>query len=226
MKKIIVLLMIIIVAIIGLCIYNNNVISNVEKDILNGLNGFELSENTDKKVASFIKEYQDKHFVNADDYIIICDNISKFNEYCEKAVEIEKILEEDPFTVVDNLDIYDSYYDDISIFYDFSNNNLEDKNAEFMEEINGKYCIKYGNISFENGEFMEIRKGKFVATLLKSDIKKITMEDAQEGMYVSSLGKKSVDGSNVYYFYDEFNNEEIVIEIDVFAGIIRKIKRV
>ena len=45
-------------------------------------------------------------------------------------------------------------------------------------------------------------------------------------MYIRSLGKQSVNGNDAYYFYDEFNNEEIVIEIDIFAGIIRGIKRV
>lgn len=226
MKKIIILIFVMVISFVIVCFYNNSVIVSVEKDILNGMNGLELSEKTNKKVASFVKEYQEENFVNADDYYIIYDNVNKFNEYSEKAKEIETLLEKDPFTVVENLDIYDSYYEDVAVFYDLSNSELQDVNAEYLEEVNGKYCIKYGNISFDNNEFMVIRKGKFVATILKTDINKRTLQEARDGLFVKSLGKQKVNDTYIYYYYDEFNHTEIAITIDIFGGIVREIKRV
>lgn len=226
MKKIFILILIMVISFVVVFFFNNSVKNSVEKDILNGMNGIELSEKTNKKVISFVKEYQEENFVNAEDYYVIYDSVDKFNEYSAKAKEIEILLEQDPFTVVENLDIYDPYYEDVSVFYDLSNSGLQDVNAEYLEEINGKFCIKYGNITFDNNEFMVIRKGKFVATILKTDINKRTLQEARDGMYIRSLGKQSVNGNDAYYFYDEFNNEEIIIEIDIFAGIIRGIKRV
>lgn len=225
MKKNIILICILCAVIIVISIFNNLILSNVEKEIIDGLNGFEISNKANDKVVNFIMEYQQENYINGEDYYILCDNVSKFNEYCQKSKEIEKLLEMDPFIVVENLDIYDEGYEDVSIYYNFLEGEVF-KNNEYIEEIDNKYCIKYKYLNFENTEFMEIKNGHFTSTILKKDINKITVDEAQENIYIKKVGSEGGIFGKTYYYYNENTHKEFAIRVEVMFGIVKSVERV
>lgn len=223
MKKIIALICVVLLIVIGLFIFNNVSVQNVEEQVFNGLNGVVLPTESDKRVIDFINEYQENNFVSGEDYYILCNNAEKFDDYCEKSEEIDKLLQEDPFTVIENTDIYDPYYDDVSIFYNFITEGIEDTNADFLEVVDNKYCIKYKNLNFGKEGYMVIRKGRFIATVLEREITKALKEEAEAGQYVNRVGKEKTENGMSYYYYDTLNKKEIVVEIDMNFGILNNL---
>mgnify|MGYP003293698697 CR=1 FL=1 len=220
MKKSIILLCIMIIVFVSVNVYNSIVLKEVEECIFNGLNTLELDDDVDTKVIEFVNNHNNKYFVNGEDLYLVCENVSLFEEYCEKANEIESISERDPFAVIENYDVYDSKYDTVLKHYNLLNE--ETKNSDVLILKDNKYYVKYKDISFD-GPSMEIRKGKFKVDIVKSEINKTVFPNEKD--FVQRLGHEKVNGRDVYYYYCNKTNQEIIISVDIRFGILVGIER-
>lgn len=220
-KKIIILVCFLILVFVGLSFYNNYVLKNIKIDIESGLNGEIMESN--EKVKSLISEYQVNNYIEDDAYFILCNDVEKFQEFCEYRKKVNSMLEVNPFIQIENLEDYPQELEEVSHFY---TTEKKTKDSRIIEKDN-KYLIKYTDIKYnKNGEDI-ITNGNFEYTLLSREVgNKITYSQAKENHYIKLMGEGKQDGSTILIYYNSNSKEEIKISLKVIFGFIVSCERV
>lgn len=220
-KKIIILICFLILVIVGLSIYNNYVLKNIKIDIESGLNGEIVESN--KKVKSLISEYQVNNYVEDDSYFILCNDVKKFQEFCEYRKKVNSMLEVNPFIQIENLEDYPQELEEVSHFY---TTEKKIKDSRIIEKDN-QYLIKYSDIDYNQYGEDIITNGNFKYTLLFREIgNKVTYSQAKENHYIQLMDEGKQDGSTILIYYNSNSKEEIKISLKVIFGFVVSCERI
>lgn len=215
MKRVIIIIILVVLLILSIFL-QNNYSKSINEEFYKGLNGYNLEDISSSKVKKSLESYQNDYFISDSYKIILCDDVSLFEEYKNYRIEIDKILEEDPFCVIENLDSYSEKYDKVKSYY--SSESLNEKDNRIIVE-NNKYVMYYKDVNFVNGEDV-IKYDGFEYWLLEKDISKISQKEMLENEYVEYVGFEEKDNLGYYYYFDNKQNKEIVCKVFSFLNFV------
>ena len=220
MKKIIGLIIVLIAVFVGLTFYGNKVKSDVNADILSALNGYPIiNSSMNDKVEDTLVKYQNNNFVANDSFIVLCDDVEGFKEFEETAKEIEKLLAEDPFCVVENMDIYDEEaMEKYSCYYDY--NSEDDFKDSRVKEVDNQYIIYVRDLKFGRDGWDVVKYGKFKNSVSQKEASKPTFEQMQAKNCIVEVGQTQ-DGLETYYvYYNQETNKTIEFVMKSIFGFV------
>lgn len=189
--------------------------SSMQKDLNRGLNGSSLEDlNISDKVIKELQSFQDKYYIDADSYIILCDNVELYKEY---ALFREENLSIDPFCVIENLSDYKNEYNSVVNFYNADCSGIEDSRVVYEDN---KYKIRYKDINFDNSGVDIVQYDTFEYWVLEKDITQRTKQEAEIAQNIDFVDYEVEDGKGKYYFYDSLQQTEIVVNVYSLFGFV------
>ena len=218
MKKLIISILVILIlgSFISYNIYDNNRREKIGDLIVEILNGYDIiNENTDKGLAYWGREYQNSNFYPDDYKYVILSDVSGFNNCVDTMKKAEEIIKNDPFTVIENIEGFDT--PEMEKFYPYYSEEVLPKDTRIIEE-NNKYFIKISDLNFDSTGHDEISYGNFLISVNEREVGKETFTQRQMANRFSLIG--SIEDGNIvtYRIFDTKINDsiDVVAEYSVF----------
>lgn len=193
----------------------NRYMSSLQTNLSSGLNGSSI-ENLSvlNVVKDELKNFQDKYYVDADSYIVLCEDVDLYKEY---VLFREKNLSVDPFCVIENLPDYKKEYDLVVNYYNSECRGVEDSRVKYE---NNKYLIRYGDINFDSEGIDVIQYDTFEFWVLKKDFVDITKQEAEINQNIDFIDYEVENNRGLYFFYDNLKQQEIVVSVYSLFGFV------